>query len=105
VQAVRKGHKATPGWVAGFFAKASLGGPLLGLLWSFLLTMLLTLQFDDAIVEVSLCLLASYSLWLLSDDCLHVSAMLALVFFAGAMGTYGRAWVSRRAVAGFSFFW
>lgn len=98
------GEDLTAGGVVAFAFKASLGSLGLGLVWAALLTLWLAVCFNDAIVEISLALVAGYSLWIVCDEMLGVSGVLALVFFAGAMGAAGRAWVSRPAQVPFGFF-
>lgn len=77
------------GYVVGFVVKAVAGGPLIGLLWTGLLVTWLSFTFDDAIAETTMSLCAAYSLWIVTDEILSVSGMLALVFFGTALGAYG----------------
>jgi len=95
----------TAGGIIGFVFKASVGGPLLGLAWAAVLTLWLAITFNDAILEVTISLVAGYSLWLVSDEMLNLSGILSLVFFATALGAYGKSRISRSVAAPFEFFW
>jgi len=99
------GEPVTAGGVAAFVCKASLGSPSLGLVWAGALILWLRILFNDAIAEVTASLVAAYTLWIVSDEMLGLSGMLALVFFGAAMGAYGKYAVSRRAARGFTYFW
>jgi NhaP-type Na+/H+ or K+/H+ antiporter len=99
------GEHLTAGGIVGFVFKASLGGPLLGLVWAAVLILWLAITFNDAILEITLSLVAGYSLWVVSDEMLGLSGMLSLVFFATMLGAYGKSRISRNVTTSFDFFW
>lgn len=100
-----EGENLTAGGVVGFVFKASLGGPALGVAWALGLILWLSVVFNDAIVEVTLSLVAGYSLWVVSDEVLGLSGMLALVFFATMFGAFGKSRISRSVAPIFDSFW
>jgi NhaP-type Na+/H+ or K+/H+ antiporter len=99
------GEHLTAGGIVSFAFKASLGGPLLGLVWAGALALWLAITFNDGILEVTTSLVAGYALWLVSDEMLGLSGMLSLVFFATALGAYGKSRISRSVTTSFDFFW
>jgi hypothetical protein len=50
-------------------------------------------------------LVAGYALWIVSDEMLGLSGMLSLVFFATALGAFGKYRISRSVTESFTFFW
>ena len=99
------GEQVDAGSTVGFVFKASLGGPALGVIWAVALMIWLQILFNDATAEISVTLTAAYTLWVLCDDILGVSGVLALVFFATTMGSIGKYHVSRSSTKAFNFFW
>jgi NhaP-type Na+/H+ or K+/H+ antiporter len=99
------GENLTAGGIVGFVFKASVGGPLLGLVWAAVLILWVAITFNDAILEITMSLVAGYALWLVSDEMLGLSGILSLVFFATALGAYGKLRISRSVDTSFEFFW
>ena len=103
------------GWASGepviavdvvkFVFKAALGGPALGVAFALAVTIWFELLNDDSIAVVTVSLTAAYTLWTLSDAVLGVSAVLAVLFFSGFVGLYGRTHIGGGAQAAFSAFW
>jgi NhaP-type Na+/H+ or K+/H+ antiporter len=91
--------------VVKFVFKAALGGPALGI--AFALAVLIWLQIldNDSIAIITVTLTASYSIWVLSDQILSVSAVLAVLFFSMFIGLYGRNHIGSRSQKSFRFFW
>ena len=99
------GEPVEAGSTVGFVFKASLGGPALGLAWALALMIWLQILFNDALSEITLSITAAYSLWVLCDDVLGVSGVLALVFFSVAIGAIGKNHISRSSAHNFKFIW
>ena len=99
------GEPLSAGGIVAFVFKASLGGPALGIVWAVALSVWLALCFNDAVLEITLSLVAGYTLWIVCDQMLGVSGMLALVFFSSFLGAYGKGRVSRSVSTSFDFFW
>ncbi|KAL4516515.1 hypothetical protein Ndes2526A_g05070 [Nannochloris sp. 'desiccata'] len=99
------GENVSAGSIVSFVFKASLGGPLLGLAWAGVLTLWVAITFNDAILEVTMSVVAGYALWVVSDEMLGLSGMLSLVFFATALSAYGKSRISRSVATSFDFFW
>jgi len=99
------GEPVEAGSTVGFVFKASLGGPGLGLAWAVALMIWLQILFNDALSEITLSITAAYSLWVLCDDVLGVSGVLALVFFSVTIGAIGKNHISRSSAHNFKFIW
>jgi NhaP-type Na+/H+ or K+/H+ antiporter len=99
------GAPPSAGAAAAFVAKAALGGPALGLAWALALTAWWTLAYDDAVAEITISLVAAYSLWLVADELAGASGVLALVACGLALAAHGLARVSRSVAASFDAIW
>jgi NhaP-type Na+/H+ or K+/H+ antiporter len=88
------GEKVTAGGTIAFVAKACLGSPALGAVWAVALVVWFVLIISDPIAEVAISLVAAYALWLVTDEMLHMSGILALVVFSTAIGASGKYRVS-----------
>ena len=100
-----EGEAVLAGDVVKFVFKAALGGPALGVGFALAVTLWFELLDSDAISVISLSLAAAYALWTLSDVVLGVSAVLAVLFFSGFVGLYGKTHIRGAAQAAFSSFW
>lgn len=83
------GGKVTAGNVVSFVIKSCLGSPSLGLAWAIGLTIWFLVLFSDPIAEIIASITASYALWLLSDEILDISGILALVTFGIGVSAFG----------------
>ena len=99
------GAPMTAGSVIAFLVKSSIGGPALALAWAFVMIIWLLTSFNDGIFEVSLSVVAAYSLWIVTDQVIEASGLLALAVFSTALGAYGMSRVSRSETHAFEFFW
>lgn len=99
------GGNLSAGWIVGFLFKAVLGSPALGIVWGLALTLWILLMYGDGVAEVAATLTASYALWIVSDEILSMSGVLALVAFSVLFGTIGKDRLSSEAQAGFQYFW
>ncbi|WPT14435.1 Sodium/hydrogen exchanger 7 [Picochlorum sp. SENEW3] len=99
------GQDVKVGSTIGFVFKASLGGPALGIAFALAVMVWLQILFNDTISEITVTLTAAYSLWILSDEVLSLSAVLAVLFYAVFLGAFGKNHVSARSIKAFNFFW
>lgn len=77
----------------------------MGLAFGICAAIWLALVFNQVEVEISITLVTVYSLWLLCDEVLGFSGMLALVFCSIFMGAFGKYYASRSSAANLEFFW
>jgi NhaP-type Na+/H+ or K+/H+ antiporter len=73
------GDRLTAGSVIGFTFKASFGGAGMGIAFGLAASLLLSLMFDNPVGELWVIVVAAYSLFMVTDEILGLSAMLALV--------------------------
>ncbi len=89
-----------------FVFKAALGGPALGVAFALAVTVWFELLNKDGISVITLSLTAAYALWTLSDVILGISAVLAVLFYSGFVGLYGKDHIRPGSVqTAFNSFW
>ncbi|PRW60756.1 sodium hydrogen exchanger isoform A [Chlorella sorokiniana] len=91
------GDRLTAGSVIGFTFKASFGGAGMGIAFGLAASLLLSLMFDNPVGELWVIVVAAYSLFMVTDEILGLSAMLALVACGMVVIAFGRAFISPRA--------
>lgn len=83
------GERITAGNTVAFVFKSCFGSPSLGFVWAIALTLWFIILFSDKIAEIVASVVASYALWILSDEILGISGILALVAFGMSLSAFG----------------
>ncbi|KAI7844005.1 hypothetical protein COHA_002542 [Chlorella ohadii] len=91
------GERLTAGSVIGFTFKASFGGAGMGIAFGLGAALLLALMFNNPVGELWVIVVASYSLFMVTDEILGLSALLALVACGMVLIGFGRAFISPQA--------
>lgn len=99
------GESMSAGRVVANAFRLSLGGPVIGLGFGIACTVWLYLLFDELWAEVTITLVTAYSCWLVADDLVHTSGVLALVIAGGFLAAVGQYRVTRRIQPMYASFW
>jgi len=91
--------------VVKFVFRAALGGPALGIAFALAVMIWFQVLYTDTIAIITVSLTAVYSVWILSDQILSLSAVLAVLFFSMFLGLYGKSRIGPRSRETFDFFW
>ncbi len=91
--------------VMGEFARVSMLGPVVGGLIAVGTILWIRHVFNDALVEITVTIVAAYLTYFLAENVLHVSGVLAVVALGLAMSGYGRTSVSPEVEGFLHRFW
>jgi len=101
-----EGKHVTFGHVAGFFARLSFGGPILGIIFAIFMSSWLGYLFNKPIMEVSVTFLVPYVLFYTAESSgLKVSGILALVALGLYMSGFGKTRISSESDHAVHAFW
>lgn len=96
---------AAPMAAMGKFAWVAIGGPVVGLLIAAIAIEWIRRVFNDALVEITLTIVAAYLTYFVAEELLHVSGVLALVALGLLIAGIGRTRISTEVEGFLHRFW
>ncbi len=99
------GMIGTPLGISGKFLWVSIAGPFVGILIAAGTILWIRHVFNDALVEITVTIVAAYLTWFLSENVLHVSGVLAVVALGLVMSAIGRTSISPEVEEFLHRFW